>query len=220
MSWKHYDIPLGDFFAGSMEYLVFVNRSDMQGIDHESFFRNVVVFDRPINKADLVIESYTMNPTNPTTKDTINFTAVVKNIGIGGSEESMLSLRVGGESTPPKYDVPTLTPGDSFTVVRKAVLPIAQGYLSEVIADVDNKVAESNEANNTDTLVFSVQEAPKPDLIIESYTMSPTSPNTEDTITFTTVVKNLGPGSSGSSLLSVRVGSESSPAHLNTLYQP
>ncbi|GAJ01864.1 unnamed protein product, partial [marine sediment metagenome] len=78
---------------------------------------------------DLIVESLTHSPVNPTTADTITFTAVVKNVGSAAAGASTLEFRVGGEFPYPTYPVPALAPGASHTVQRQEVLS-AQSYLN------------------------------------------------------------------------------------------
>ena len=105
---------------------------------------------------DLIVASLTHSPANPTTTDQITFTAVVRNAGTGSAGVSTLSFKVGGETTPPTWGVPALAPGATFQVQRQLVLGVAQNYLITVIVDVNNNVAESNEANNQGTDTVSV----------------------------------------------------------------
>lgn len=115
----------------------------------------VTVAYPPPDVPDLVISSLTHFPASPTTVDQITFTAVVKNIGTGPANASTLSFKVGGESIPPTFSVPILTPGATHTVERQSVLGVAQSYIITVTADVNNDVIESDESNNqrTDTVV-------------------------------------------------------------------
>lgn len=108
---------------------------------------------------DLIIESLTHSPANPTTTDTITFTVVVKNIGGGTAGASTLELRVGGETVGERSSVPALEPGETFTAERQLVLDVAQNYRNTVTADVSNEVAESNEDNNQTTDDYTVAPA-------------------------------------------------------------
>jgi len=105
---------------------------------------------------DLVVETLTHSPDTPTTVDEITFTAVVKNIGAGTASSSTLSFRVGGETTPQMFSVPSLVPGQTYTAQRQLVLGVAQNYIVTAIADVNNDVPESNEINNQRTDTFTV----------------------------------------------------------------
>jgi hypothetical protein len=100
---------------------------------------------------DLIVSSFTHSPENPWTVDEITFTAVVKNIGAGPAGPSTLSIRVGGEGTPPTYAVPALNPDATFTATRIITLTRAQNYINTATADVSNQVTESDENNNSIT---------------------------------------------------------------------
>ena len=108
---------------------------------------------------DLIVESLTHSPANPTTADTITFTAVVKNVGTAAAGASTLEFRVGGEFPYPTYPVPALTPGASHTVQRQEVLP-AQSYLNTATADINDEVTESDETNNQKTDSYTVTQGP------------------------------------------------------------
>ena len=99
-------------------------------------------------KPDLKIESLTHSPATPTTADTITFTAVVKNIGLQTADSSTLALKVGGETIPATYPVPSLSSGEMHTVQRQETLSVAQNYRNTATADFKKDVVESNENNN------------------------------------------------------------------------
>jgi hypothetical protein len=101
---------------------------------------------------DLIVESLTHSPANPTTADLITFTAVVKNVGTGSAGGSTLLFTIGGETPGASgtlFPVPALGSGASHTVTRQLTLNVAQGYINTATADYNHEVAESNEANNT-----------------------------------------------------------------------
>jgi hypothetical protein len=57
--YKHYRIPIGQYYSGQMDYLFFVNDHDSGKPTGESFFANVRVLETPtIDFLDHVIESY------------------------------------------------------------------------------------------------------------------------------------------------------------------
>jgi len=100
--------------------------------------------------ADLTVVSLTHSPAVPTTKDTITFTAVVKNKGNKAAEPSTLAIKVGGETTPATYSVPGLSPGETHTVQRQETLS-AQSYRNTATADYKEEIKEWNENNNQKT---------------------------------------------------------------------
>jgi hypothetical protein len=117
---------------------------------------------------DLVIDSFNISPSNPTTNDEITFTAVVKNIGKYTATQSELEIKVGGETFGTIYSIPALTPGGTYAVERKETLTVAQGYVARAIADVNNAVAETNEANNETQIIFVVTAPPTYTLTINT----------------------------------------------------
>ena len=108
---------------------------------------------------DLVIDSITHDPANPDTEDTIQFTAVVKNIGFQTAGPSTLSFKIGGESpSAPEalFEIGSLAPGASETVIRNEGLSVAQNYVNSAVADFENDVDEVDEGNNTATDSYTV----------------------------------------------------------------
>jgi hypothetical protein len=107
---------------------------------------------------DLVIDSLSHSPDNPTTVDQIVFTVVVKNIGAGRAAPSTLSIRVGGETTPETFPVPSLDPGASHTVQRQEALTIARRYGVTAIVDAGSDLVELDEGNNQESVALTVSQ--------------------------------------------------------------
>ena len=113
---------------------------------------------------DLVVDSFAHEPVDPTTADDITLTAVVKNAGVAGAGPSVACIDVGGEDcgNPNQemlYAVPALAEGETFELVRSVNLEVAQSYINNAVADLDDDVIESNEGNNTASDSFTVSEA-------------------------------------------------------------
>jgi hypothetical protein len=75
----------------------------------------------------------------------------------------------------------------------------------------DHATGEDPVRLGTGELVFTAL-AVDADLIVESFIHSPANPTASDVITFTAVVKNLGPGPAGASTLDFRIANEASGA--------
>lgn len=105
---------------------------------------------------DLIVESLTHSPASPSTADTITFAARVQNTGCGTAQPSTLALKVGGETVPVEYSVPSLATGATYTAYRRVRLSVAQNYLNTATVDVRNDVAEANETNNQKTDAYTV----------------------------------------------------------------
>lgn len=108
------------------------------------------------SKPDLIVESLTHTPENPTTSDLITFVAVVRNVGDDVAGGSILNFRVGGETYGQNFKTPPLNPGETFTATRQMVLGVAQNYRVTATTDSGNAVAESDESNNVTIDVFTV----------------------------------------------------------------
>ncbi len=113
----------------------------------------------PRKQPDLIVSKINFSPGKPTTSDEITFWVFVKNTGNAKAGPSMLSFRVGGESTPQSVRVPALNPGKAFRHQRKVKLTVAQNYQVTARADAANKVKESDEGNNTTIKRFKVTQA-------------------------------------------------------------
>ncbi|MES9900606.1 MAG: CARDB domain-containing protein, partial [Sedimenticola sp.] len=162
-------------------------------------------------KPDLIIDSFINATENPTVTDDNVITVSVRNQGPASSTASKLELKVGGEATPPKYDVPALASGATHTLRRHINLPIALTYLSIAKIDADNGNVESDETNNEAELIFAVSPPPRPDLIIDSFINATENPTVTDDNVITVSVRNQGPASSTASKLELKVGGEATP---------
>jgi uncharacterized repeat protein (TIGR01451 family) len=147
---------------------------------------------------DLIVDSLTHSPANPTTSDTITLTAIVKNIGTAQAGNSTLVLSgipVGGPNA-----TPALAAGASATVTRTVVIVSAGTYAVTATADGGHVIAESDETNNSKGDSFVVTALP--DLIVQSLTYTPANPDEwSDIIKVQVLVKNMGIGAAGASPL-------------------
>lgn len=107
---------------------------------------------------DLVVESLTHTPSNPSTLHEITFLVSVKNVGTSEASPSTLALQVGEEESPALFPVPRLAVGERYSVERRVQLVVAQTYLATAAADVNRDVAELKEANNQEQEQFVVSE--------------------------------------------------------------
>jgi hypothetical protein len=126
----------------------------------------------PRKRPDLIVSKINFSPGKPTTSDEITFWVFVKNAGNAKARPSMLSFKVGGESTPQHVKVPALDPGKEFRHQRRVKLAVAQNYQVTAKADSANSVKESNEGNNTMVKRFKVtqaQTAKLPDVVMKGF---------------------------------------------------
>ncbi|MFC2071058.1 CARDB domain-containing protein, partial [Chloroflexota bacterium] len=148
----------------------------------------------PGAESDLIIESITWSPQNPSKGDTVTISATVKNQGSAMSLPSTVRFYIDGNFRSEQY-LDNLgvggTVGKDFTWIAQ------QGsHLFRIIADEDDTVAESDETNNEKSVTIS---SITPDLIVENITWLPVGPIAGDNATFSFVVKNQGTGTATSS---------------------
>ena len=140
---------------------------------------------------DLIIESITWEPEIPAKGDSVTFNVIVKNQGSGRAGFFHVALYIDSYQLSDMVNPIEAGATDNATFIWSAR---AGSYTIKAVADSSDKVLESNEANNEKTVTLSTL----PDLIIETITWEPTSPQKSDTITFTVTIKNQGVSKAGS----------------------
>ncbi|MCX9085306.1 MAG: Ig-like domain-containing protein [Candidatus Methanoperedens sp.] len=142
---------------------------------------------------DLIVQDITWSPTNPSLGDTVTFTTTIQNQGNGTSNAGYVYFYLDGLVTPLTSKTFTTINAGSTTTVSFTWGAQAVSHSFEAVVDKDNKIPESDETNNEKTITFSASLS---DLIIQEITPSPTNPSIGDQVTFTTIIKNQGSGSS------------------------
>jgi len=151
---------------------------------------------------DLIIESITWSPQAPVIGDTMTFTAIIKNQGDSQAGPSSIAYYIDNNQLNSAY-VNQINSGatatNSFSWKAKA-----GAHVIKVMADFDDRVAETGEDNNDKSFAFSVFA---PDLIVEGISWTPESPSIGQKITFTVTVKNQGNKNAGASSVNFYVES-------------
>jgi len=131
----------------------------------------------------------------------LNLTLKVKNQGTAPSEEVQAEYYINGTAPPQdEIQVPALSAGEEKDVIF-SLIPDRDGQMEvKVLIDSGTDVYEINENNNEFTKIVDVKTI-RPDLIIESLSLNPASPEVGDDITFTVSIKNNGLRDSASSEL-------------------
>ena len=138
---------------------------------------------------DLIIQSITWSPTNPSGGDSVVFSIVIKNQGNVQSHTTSLNFFIDGNTRGPR-EVAAINPGATLTKTYSWVVLTGQHTLQAVIDETDlNK--ESDEANNELTITFSTGAL---DLAFQNVVWSPQNPSKYDTVTCNVTVINLGQG--------------------------
>jgi subtilase family serine protease len=171
-------------------------------------------------KSDLIVESLTHQPENMLTTDNQIFTAIVKNIGNATSQPCKLRFKIGGESSPPEYQIDALAPGGTRQWKRQAYLNRAGRYVIKGIVDCNDDVVESDEDNNEKSYNLTVQEPGKPDFTVVSIKIfrphradypPSVSPYVNERINIEATVKNIG-DATATYTYSFRIGGETTPS--------
>ncbi|MBP7867505.1 MAG: hypothetical protein KA419_16350 [Acidobacteria bacterium] len=148
---------------------------------------SVSILCAEVKKPDLIVEAFTFSPANPTVLAELTFTGVVKNAGTAPAPASKAQFSLSTQL----FDVPQLAPGAKHNVTLKIKLDKANNYGPTFIVDKSGVVNESSETNNSKQIYLTVKDVGT-DLVVDSFTISPSSPTTTSEITFTGVIKNAG----------------------------
>ena len=146
-------------------------------------------------KPDLIVQDISWDKGSPKQGDTITFYVKVKNQGSGSAGTSTVKYYIDG-SYVGSDTVPSLSVGSTSTQTFTWKANKCGNVQVKAIADATNAVDESNEDNNERSEIFEIP-CEKPDLIIQDISWEPKNPNKGDTVTFTAIVKNQGPESTG-----------------------
>ncbi|MFC1969500.1 CARDB domain-containing protein, partial [Chloroflexota bacterium] len=146
---------------------------------------------------DLLVEGLTWRPLNPSPGELVTFTITMKNQGDDDASVSQVHYYIDGSQR--GYSTIASIPAGGEIVKSFNWRIESLAYTVNIVADHDNNVAESNEANNEKELVFSGAPIPEPDLVIEDISWSPDHPLLTDTVTYTFTIKNQGAGNAAAS---------------------
>lgn len=142
---------------------------------------------------DLIIQSISWLPEDPSRGDGVVFSITIKNQGTSKSCSTNINFYIDGNSRG-YQDVLSIDAGGTVTKTYTWAAKVGQHPVKATV-DEANNVNESNEANNEQTVTFSTLP---PDLIVQEITWSPESPSKNDKVTFTANVTNQGSGRSDS----------------------
>ena len=157
---------------------------------------------------DLVVNTPTVNDSSSTAGESFTLSATVRNQGDGASGSTTLRYYRSSDSTITTGDtevgtdsVSGLSAGDSGDGSVTRTTPDTPGtyYYG---ACVDSVSGESDTTNNCSASVaVTVSAAPAPDLVVDTPTVSDSSPTAGESFTLSATVRNQGDGPSGSTTL-------------------
>ena len=154
---------------------------------------NSMTFSMTSLAADLIVQSISWLPANPSKGDDLIFRITVKNQGNNKSGLARLSFYIDGNSRGYR-DVYPIDPGSTSVSTYNWVAQSGQHALKAVI-DEAGQLEEGNESNNVYNMTFSTLP---PDLIVHDVVWEPENPSKNDTVTFTANITNQGTGRSDS----------------------
>lgn len=152
---------------------------------------NIKAFTMSTLAPDLIVQSISWSPDNPSRGDSIVFSITIKNQGSSRSRFCNVNLYIDGNSRG-YQDVAAIDPGGTVTKTHNWTALSGQHTIKAFVDD-NNQVYEGNETNNELTSTFTTLP---PDLVIQGIIWEPENPSKDDTVTFTVTVKNQGSGRS------------------------
>jgi len=162
--------------------------------------------DTPEPLPDLVLESVSINPTNPDWGESIEVAVDVGNYGTAPAGPHSIIFRYGsGDFDVCEWDHPSLNPGDGGTN-RCTVEHVYVTFNTEATVDWRGAVDESNEDNNGRELAMAVGAAP-PDLVVDGLSVNPSDPGWGESIQVAVGVINMGSTAAGPHSILFRYGS-------------
>jgi subtilase family serine protease len=139
--------------------------------------------------SDLIVQSITWSPTNPSGGDIITFSIVVKNQGNAKSKNTNINFYIDGY-TRGTQDIAAINPSASLTKTYSWTALDGQHELKAVVDETNNN-KESDETNNELIVTFATGVA---DLAFQNVVWSPQNPSKYDTVTCNVTVVNQGQG--------------------------
>lgn len=182
-------------------YVDDINRITESNENNNTFDKTIAVGTPSM--ADLVVTDISWSPAAPITGDEVIYKATIKNQGTGASPAGVIHgvVFIVDGTTAAWSDTYTssIPAGASVTVTAnggpgsKAAWTATTGtHTVRAMVDDINRIAESDENNNTLDKSITVNLPSKPDLIISDITWNPSAPAAGNAVTFSAVVENKG----------------------------
>ena len=185
--------------------------------NNNSASRNVTV-ESNATPADLTV-TLTCDKASPNVMDKITITATIANGGTTDAGSFLVRILVNGTALGEDYAISGLSGGGMFNLqIPYTVLQEGENTI-QVIADVQNSVAESNENNNSGNLTFTSATVPRADLTIPNggLQLSPTTPQPNVPFTLNITIRNIGNAAAAASELRISEGNPQSAGTISLL---
>ncbi|MFC2034171.1 CARDB domain-containing protein [Chloroflexota bacterium] len=143
----------------------------------------------PADEPDLIVESITYTPSDPSKGDSVTIDVKIKNQGNHIAFPCRIDLYIDGSFKNDK-EIGSIEAGSVIDSTFKWVAE-AGSHTVKIIVDTEFQIIESNESNNMKEITVSVLP---PDLIIQDVDWAPVDVSEGDNVTFTVIIKNQGIG--------------------------
>lgn len=168
-----------------------VNRISELNESNNQYTENLSVTTGPM--PDLVVTNLTYSPAEPTTGNTVTFTATVKNQGTAAGAPGIISFAVDGTKvSETANNTAALAIGAVATVTGTWNNASVGNHTLTATVDNANITAEGNETNNTYSTSLTVNPTPGIDFCVTNISYTPSYITTGDRVTFSATVKNQG----------------------------
>ena len=174
--------------------------------NNNTISRSVTV-ESSASPADLTV-TVSCDKNAPNVMDKVTFSAVIANGGTTDAGSFLVRILVNGAAIGDDYTISALPGGGTFQLQIPYTVTQEGSNTVQVIADVQNNIAESNESNNTGTLTFTVTTIPRPDLTIPAggLQLNPATPQPGVPFTLNITVGNIGNSDAAASKLRITEG--------------
>ncbi|WP_224365661.1 CARDB domain-containing protein [Hyalangium versicolor] len=161
-------------------------------------------------KADLTVTDiqWTAGHTPPQEGDAITLKAVIKNSGTAATPSSShkVSFRVNGQEVATATSTTSLAAGASATLTASGTWSTSNGtYSIDATVDPDNAISEFNDSNNSLSKSITVSQIPGPDLIVQTISSTPSTPQAGSAVSFTVAIANQGLNATSGTAIAVKL---------------
>ena len=145
--------------AGSHDIKVIADSKNKVDEDDEINNEKMITLSIPV-PPDLIIDSITWSPEDPSESDNVTFTVTIKNQGSGRTDYSSVAYHI--DDTYMTID--SVVPIDPGASANRTFTWTAEGgsHAMKAVVDFNNEVTETDETNNEKTVIFSVSLPPAP----------------------------------------------------------
>ncbi len=170
---------------------------------------------------DLIVDSISFTPAQPTAAEPVTAHVVVRNQGTGAAAASITSTSIDGTSRCSSIATATIPAGQTLSVDCTLGTLTAGTHSIEGCADAGSTITESSEANNCLTVNLDVTTVvTQADLVIDEISITPPSPTEGQPVSAVVTVRNAGGTLAGGSKTRVRLDGTSTCAEINTSSLP